>query len=154
MNPKIHQRNGRYNFTPSEIAEIKDGIPVRISSTIGPKQREINKLKADIKTLQTAIDQAVNENEADSRKLQDGYENRNQPCYRLKNFKRRVFQYFTIDDMRMINEVPFEDGDDQMDAFGDDLREVTEGYTGRELYHEGKTYAFPSTLDWSIERIK
>ena len=141
---KIHYRHGKYNFTESELQEMREAIPARIHNEILPKERQIKDLKEQIKTIQAHIDSLSDTNRQDSKKVEDGFEDRRQDCYRLKNYDRRCFEFFAVRDQTLIASTPFEREDHQIGfQFVGDIQEITdpENYT-RTLYHDGKLYAF------------
>ena len=144
QNLKIHYRHGKYNFTESELQEMREAIPARIHNEILPKERQIKDLKEQIKTIQAHIDSLSDTNRQDSKKVEDGFEDRRQDCYRLKNYDRRCFEFFAVRDQTLIASTPFEREDHQIGfQFVGDIEEITdpENYT-RTLYHDGKLYAF------------
>ncbi len=144
---KIHRHTGRYNFKAWEIAEMKNAIPTRNMSEIAPRQKQINDMKEQIKTLQKHIDSLNDTTMQDSKKIEDGFENRTQDCYRLKNWNRRCYEFFAVESQILIQTLPFEKYDNQTEAFENgDLRELNtdeeRAMYNRILYHDGKTYSF------------
>lgn len=144
QNLKIHYRNGKYVFTEHELQEMREAIPARIHNEILPRQRQIKDLKDQIKSIQAHIDSLSDTNGQESMKIEDGFEDRRQDCYRLKNYGRRCFEFFSIRDQSLIFSTAFEREDHQIDFhFVGDIEEITdpENYT-RTLYHDGKLYSF------------
>ena len=158
--PRTYNTHGRYNFKPHEIQEMKNSIPPAIAK-IAQWEGEIASLKNQIKQLQTSIDALANTNTDNANLINAGLTGKSQPTYRLKNWDKQCFQFFTVEDQRMISETKFGPDDNQIQIVDTgDLLEVTQedadrlGYTT--LYWEGKLYNFgatrevPQTLDEAV----
>ncbi len=118
---------------------------------------EIDSLKATIKAKQAHIDSLLDSNATDARKIRDGWENRDQECYRLANWEKRVWQFFSVATKKFVADETMRPEHNKLTGhhdsmFGDiiPIEPWEEKYYTRTPYWEGKTYSFGPRISDTI----
>lgn len=111
---EIYQRRGKYHFSPSEIADLKDGL-VANTNAITAYNKRIDEHKDAIKDLRSNAASMAALNKEDARKVEDGYENKMLPCTRIKNWGTSEWVFYCVDTGDEVTREPFTRDDYQVE---------------------------------------
>lgn len=154
QNLVIHKRIGRYDLSPAEIEEKKQEVSDLLQQTV-ELNAELAALMDKVKDVKAHIASRQSDANKANKLVRDRWEDRQLECYRLKNFDRRVTQYWSIKFRRIVAEVAFSMDDNQLsitsggdmvefETFGEAVQKYTDA-----INIDGRWFSFGELrADW------